>query len=365
MRYDIPTFEELSQFAQLIQPKSSVDIKPFSLSVEDYIARLDYHGITLLALKAERLPSDVAKALSQRKAMMVANDALKQRALIELFNAFANQGLTRSVLFKGSALAYSLYPQPWLRPRTDSDILIEQSDLAQFEQIFNKLGYQKLFAIEGKHISYQSTFSKHLAGKSAINIDLHWRINNRQILAQCFSVDQLLESNSQLNSLSKNINIPSTVDSLLIASLHRLGHHLNDERLTWLYDIHLIASDLSNDDWQAVIKKSEQKQLAAITLDALTLCHTLFATELDKNALVQLQTLSLNKEPSQLFLQRDLPEWRYFWHDLSAMESLTEKLRLIMENVIPSPAYVRQQMNTKSALAGYIKRLFRGLKRIF
>ena len=365
MNHDIPSFEELSQFAQLIQPRPSVDHKAISLSVEDYIARLDYHGIALLALQMGLLPSEVADALNQRKTMMVANDALKQRALVELFDSFANEGLNRSVLFKGSALAYSLYPQPWLRPRTDSDLLIDEADFTKFEKAFNKLGYQKLFAIEGKHISYQSTFSKRLAGKSVMNIDLHWRINNRQILSQSFNVDQLLESNNQLDQLSNNINIPSAVDSLLIASLHRLGHHLDDERLTWLYDIHLIASSLSKDDWQAVIKKCEQKQLAAITLDALNLCHALFATEIDQQGLAQLQTLNLNKEPSQLFLQRDLPEWRYFWHDLSAMQSISEKLRLILENLIPSPAYVRQQMNTKSALVAYVKRFIRGLKRIF
>jgi len=366
VRYQIPSIQELRQFAELIAPAAdNTSAKArITLAPEEYVKCLDYHGITLLALQTGRLPETVAALLNQRKALMVANDDLKQRALIELFNAFAAAGLRRSVLFKGSALAYSIYPKPWLRPRTDSDVLIDRDDFAEFEDVFYQLGYQKLFAIEGKYISYQSTFSKHLAGQSAINIDCHWRINNRQTLAKSYTVDQLLENGNSLTTLSNNIVIPSNVDSLIIACLHRLGHHLNDERLTWLHDIHLLANELTGEDWQTVIKQCKDKQLSAITLDALQLCKDLFNTPVDQLVIDELSRLSAVREPSQIFLQRDLAEWRYFWHDLKAMDKLADKLRLIIENLIPSPSYVRQQMKTKSAFVAYFMRFTRGLRRI-
>lgn len=356
-----PELAELKRYAGLIQAGRAVA----ELNHEpDLIDKLDYHGIALLALEQHSLPVSVTAELSQRRAMMVANEQLKKHALQELFAAFDAAGLNQIVLFKGSALAYSVYPQAWLRPRSDSDCLIDKQQLPQFAEIFYQLGYQKLFAIEGQHIHYQSTFSKALAGKSAINIDLHWQINNRQILAQSYQVEQLLADGGGLPNLSSSIRIPHAVDSLLIASLHRLGHHVREERLTWIYDVHLLASTLTEHDWLTLLTKSKDKKLAAITLDALQLSHELFNTPLPQEAIQQLSDAALLTEPSQLFLNRELSEWQYFWHDLKALPSNSAKLQAIWENIMPSPSYVKRQMGTQWAVIAYAKRFIRGIKRL-
>jgi len=362
-----PSQKQLETFAGLITKQDDSHCVPPSLDpseLDHYIQALDYHGITMLALQNNTLPKAIVKRLKSRKAMMVANEALKQQALCELFESFDNAGLTRNILFKGSALAYTVYEHPWLRPRSDSDCLIDQSEYADFVQIFEQLGYQKLFAIEGRHLSYQQTFSKPLAGKSVINIDLHWRINNRQTLARLFNVSELIKSSEPLHKLSDVIKVPSTIDSLLIASLHRLGHHHNEERLTWLWDIHLLASQFKHDDWQMLCTKATDKQMAAITLDALQYCRRLFGLKIPGNTNDALSNAAQTKEPSQLFLSRDLSEWQYFIKDIKALSGLRNKLELLIENLFPSPAYIRQQMGTKSAALGYLKRIARGVRRI-
>jgi len=357
---------ELNEFAQLISDKEASEqpLKQIQ-NTEELVARLDYHGITSLALDKNRLPAKIAQQLKPRTALMVANETLKRNALIELFDAFKQAGLSDNILFKGSALAYSVYPQPWLRPRSDSDLFIKNNERIAYEAVFSELGYQKIFAIQGKYVSYQNTFAKKLAGQSYINIDMHWRINNRQILARSYSVDQLLSNGIVLNKLSPSIKIPSAIDSLIIASLHRLGHHQDEERLTWLYDIHLLANALGPTDWATLVERVKNKALSAITLDALQYCEQLFGTVIDANAMTSLKTNAQDAEPSQIFLNRGLAEWRYFLHDLKALNSWRSRLRLLIENVLPSPAYIRSQMATRSATLGYIKRLSRGLRRIF
>ena len=358
-----PTLSELQQFANLLKPDSELSPNQ-PVNSEEFIGNLDYHGIALLAQTNAKFPDNLAHALNQRRAMMVANEVLKQKALIKLFDAFKDAGLTRIVLFKGSALAYDIYPQAWLRPRSDSDCLIDKHDLNRFTQVFYDMGYQKLFAIEGKHIHYQSTFSKALVGQSAINIDLHWQISNRKTLACAFKVDELQQSGSVVAELGGSITIPNRVDSLLIASLHRLGHHLHEERLIWLYDIHLLAERLDAVAWQHLCDKAEAKQLAGITLDALRLCETVLQTPIPDLARATLARLAQKAEPSQLFLNRDLSEWTYFWNDLKALPGTREKLSAVLENLVPPPDYIRQQMGTKSALWGYVKRTLRGIKRL-
>jgi len=359
---------ELRILAQLISDTERQDEQQFGLDkiadADKFIERLDYHGITTLALDKNRLSSDVSQRLKSRTALMVANEALKSNALIELFESFVTAGLNNTILFKGSALAYSVYPQPWLRPRSDSDLFINIDERAAYEKVFFELGYQKIVSIEGDYVSYQNTFGKKLSGQSYLNIDLHWRINNRQILANSYSVTQLLSESRELIELSAAIKIPCAVDNLIVASLHRLGHHQDEERIVWLYDIHLLANSLSPSEWNSLVHRTGEKALSAITLDALEYCQRLFGTVIDAEILRSLQTNARQPEPSQFFLKRGLAEWRYFLHDIKALKSWRERSGLIIENLFPNPSYIRNQMGTKSALLGYLKRLFRGLCRI-
>lgn len=359
-----PSNQQLHYFASLVTGKVSDALDPQNISTAEFIDTLDYHGITLLALQNGTLPTDVIEKLGSRKAMMVANDVLKQTALTELFEAFEQAGLSNSILFKGSALAYTVYPQPWLRPRSDSDCLIDQSDYVKFASIFSQLGYQKLFAIEGQYLSYQSTFSKILVGQAAINIDLHWRINNRQTLACAFNVHELIEHSQCLSMLSNSIKIPCPVDSVLIASLHRLGHHQNEERLTWLYDIHLLVGALNQNNWQQLCDKASDKKLAAITLDALRYCQHLFDTNIPSFAESALTKSASQPEPSQLFLKRELSEWQIFAQDLKSLAGWQKKFYLVFESVFPNSDYVRQQMETDNIVLAHYRRILRGLRRI-
>lgn len=366
-----PTNEELTAIASLISDNQNTKglentyLNEQKLSEDQLLGLLDYHGVTMLADYFNNLPTALKPLITQRKAMMAANDELKKQQLIALFDAFAEANLHQSILFKGSALAYTLYAKPWHRPRSDSDILINPNQRKAFEDVFKQLGYKKQFAIEGNYVSYQHTFSKHLAGQSAINIDLHWRINNRQILAKSFNVSELIDHGQLLNELSPKIKTPSHVDSILISSLHRLGHHQHEERLTWLYDIHLLAASLSQAEWQHLLEKAQQKQLSGITIDALNLCKKVLDTVIPDEISQQMSHSATKPEASQLFLRRDLPERTLFWNDLKALPSITAKLSYLFETLVPNPEYIRQQMGTKYAAWGYLKRLVRGIKRVF
>ena len=365
---------ELTYFAQFIgaSQTDATLLKPTELPgliklperLDEFVEKLDHHGLTALALSQKRLPAAIEEQLKPRTALSVANETLKSNALVELFESFASAGLTHTILFKGSALAHSIYPKPWLRPRSDNDLLIDIEAYSEYEKIFARLGYQKIFSIEGQYVSYQNTFSKKLSGHSHINIDLHWRISNRQILANSYSVAELMRSGNKLDRLSSLISIPSAVDSLIIASFHRLGHHHHEERLIWLYDIHLLATQLSPKNWTTLIERCNKKALSGVTLDALSYCQKLFNTDIEPKVLQALKRSADQPEPSQIFLQRELAQWQYFLHDIKSLDSWRSRLRLIIENVFPSPDYIRIQMGTKSACIGYFKRFDRGLRRL-
>jgi len=368
---ETPEQEELRYLASLIKVKPENEnihvtppAKPATLNDDNMIERLDHHGVSMLMLKAGCLSESVAEQLKPRKALMAANSALKAATLVKVFNRLKKAGLGQCILFKGTALAHAYYPDPWLRPSTDSDCLIAPHDRLKFDKAFQKLKFKKLFAIEGELLSYQSTYSRVLSGDVALNIDLHWRINNRQTLAKSFSLSELSERGTSVASLNHAVLIPSAVDSILLACIHRIGHHANDERLIWLYDIHLLSSQLNDDEWEELCLLCEDKNLAAITLDALRTCEDLLGTQIPTSALETLKQLSRRKEPSKLFLQRQFSEWQVFKQDIKALPGIQLKLQLIAEHLFPESDYIREQMGTDNLAKGYLLRFWRGVKRL-
>ncbi len=363
---DKPTQVSIETLAGLLTGKTPLDDLA-NLSDKDLLDALDYHGITLLAAEQNTLPSSLEPRLKQRRAMAIANEAIKQTALTELFNAFAEAGL-ESIMFKGSALAYSIYQKPSLRPRSDTDILVSAKDKANFDRVFAQQGFNKLFAIEGSFVSHQSTYGKHLLGETYLNIDLHWQINNRQMFAQTFSATSLGKTCEKIERLgearlSRPIETPSIVNSLLIAAIHRAGHHNKEDRLAWFYDIHLLANCLNDSQWRALSESAIEKKVASITADALLTSQRYFDSKLNAQAIDRLR--SAKDEPSRIFLQTNLSERHYFWADLQSLKSMPEKLKFLQETLVPSPSYIRKQMGTRSALLGYAKRFIRGIKRVF
>lgn len=362
----IPTPPHNDELAYLANQINGLTNSPqdFPLSDDHYLELMDYHGISFLVNGKSPMGTDVNNLTQQRKALMGANEMLKHQALEHLCTSLNHEKLDRIIFFKGTALAYTVYEQPWIRPRTDVDCIIHKDELAFFSDILVSLGYKKQFSIEGKSLSYQSSFTKQLTKNCWHNIDVHWRINNRQILSRAFNVDELLKDAQRLPDFQSKIYSPSDVDNILIAALHRLGHHHYEERLIWLYDVHLLAQRLNQEQWQDLCHKAHSKKISAITLDALTLANRLFNTPIDSNARELLSKHSLRKEPSQLFLDRNKAEWQYVLGDLVGFDSITEKIQFIFENLFPSPAFVRRQMDTKYTLIAYLKRIIRGLKRL-
>lgn len=364
---ETPAQEELRYLASLLCPATKPNktvSKPNGLNDSNIITRMDHHGVTMLMVEKDCLSDVVNESLVARKAMMVANSDLKTRGLNKLFKNFKNAGLRKCILFKGAALAHAYYPEPWLRPSSDSDCLISPEDRPKYNTLLtDQLEFKKLFAIEGELVSYQSTYVRKLTKNTNLTLDLHWRVNNRQSLAKTYTMDELSERGTTTASLNHAVIIPSAVDSILLSCIHRLGHHADDERLIWLYDIHLLINSLNEDDWEELCLLCEDKKIAAITLDALLVCADLLETDIPSDAKQNLEKLAKRDEPSKLVLQRNTSQWQLFKQDLNSLDNVQQKAQLLKENLFPSSEYIKESMQTDNVAKGHSKRLLRSLKR--
>jgi hypothetical protein len=68
--------------------------------------------------------------------------------------------------------------------------------------------------------------------------------------------------------------------ALLLACLHRVAHHFDPPTLIWVYDIHLLASSMSEDETARFVRLAVDGGLAAICARGLGLAQHHFRTTL-------------------------------------------------------------------------------------
>src|SRR5512143_3479017 len=74
--------------------------------------------------------------------LAVARELSVVRDVPRIFEA-ARAGGVQMLLLKGTALAYTHYPRPHLRPRNDVDLLVRPADLARVGAVLVSAGFER------------------------------------------------------------------------------------------------------------------------------------------------------------------------------------------------------------------------------
>src|SRR6266550_3749249 len=123
---DLPVFPP--RFADAIRGRAAWPAD----ATADEVRAIDAHGMLPLVYRWSGNP-----ALRDGALRAAALEALRLENVREVVAALDG----RAVLTKGTALAYSIYPAPELRPRNDVDLLIDEHDLEAVRAAFALLGF--------------------------------------------------------------------------------------------------------------------------------------------------------------------------------------------------------------------------------
>jgi hypothetical protein len=266
------------------------------------------------------------------------------------------------VVFKGAALAHSHYPDPWLRPRLDTDVLISPQHVAPALAVFEALGYERAVGTSGALVSSQMAVSRVDAFGIDHTFDLHWRIANPQVIASVLTHEGVARRAVQLPSAGPHARAASDVDALLIACLHRAAHHRDCEELLWIYDIHLIAERLSPDNWASFAAAASEGRVRGLCRRGLTLAVDRFASQVPDGILQALEVERGECEPSSVYLSKTLRLVEILKSDLKVLPA-RERLRLLREHLFPPATYIRQRYRVTSTTAVaccYVRRIVGG-----
>ncbi len=145
--------------------------------------------------------------------------------------------------------------------------------------------------------------------------------------------------------------------------MHRLVHRRygDDNRLIWLYDIHLIGESLTPTQWSELVAISQRKQIARACHEGLEMAHICFKTQLDDAAMQDLQQAGKLEPP---FMPTSDSQLAAMLAEFRAIPHWNDRVRLLRENLFPSASYMikRDKLTSNWQLPGaYIQRIFKGI----
>ena len=162
------------------------------------------------------------------------------------------QEQVRVLVMKGPAIAWSVYPDPAMRPYDDIDLLVLPKQFVKAREVMEKLGYRcetKIFE-KFKDVQFEEHF--HCQDKSVgkLMVEIHWDLHRFYGAKQSIDLDSLFYNAVTVKTPSFSFETFNPVDALMHIVAHTGFSHTKDIRLSWICDIARISSSLKvPEDW--------------------------------------------------------------------------------------------------------------------
>lgn len=327
---------------------------------DDDVRVLVEHGVAPLVYAVQPLPELRGAAI--RAAAM---ESVRADDLHGVLRELASRGID-ALIIKGTALAYDVYTAPELRPRGDTDLLVSREQASAAIEAFRSLGYKDQLTSGDEHGVRQVMLSRTDAYGIRHDYDLHWDVANTPLFASALRFEEL--QTIPLPRLGPDARGLAHVDALLLACIHRVAHHHDNERLIWLVDIALLRDRMSADDHRCFWGQAADARVVGVCTRSIELADEWMSRPPQHRAEEYLGADELTRdEPSRAFLDRELTYGGEMMANLRALPWRARVQRL-WQLAFPPAAFVRQSFGTQNRFALpwlYLRRGARGVARLF
>jgi hypothetical protein len=313
---------------------------------ETILELLDDAGVTGLVYRVmdgsgafTTWPASVRQALAAAGRASAARELLQHRELTLALDRIAALGV-RGLVLKGTALAYTVYEHPALRPRCDTDLLIRREDSEPVRTALLAAGYRPAVQCDGDLLFRQFELTLTDAFGVRHTLDIHWSLSTQTAFASLFSYEELAAGAVPIPALGPSAWGLGPVHALVLSCMHPIMHHHDEQRLLWIYDTHLLATRLDGAGFNELAATAERTRVAAICARGLALATEHFQTPIPAAVIERLHAVPLAEQPTAGYLARGRT-WRH--ETLANVRALTrwrDRLRLLKQIAFPAPAYM-------------------------
>ena len=342
------------------------------LDEQAFIAFIDEHGVSCLVHRAlsragafGAWPEALRAFLERESRFFGFQSVLRKHEIERVLTLFKNAGIS-PILLKGFPLSYTLYPEPYLRPGYDIDILIRHDRLETARKILGDAGYRFPNAVSGEYVSHECTAKRVDERGVEHALDLHWKIANPLIFSELFSFDELSAAARELTAVRGGRTVTDAT-AFVYACIHRVAHHHDSDRLLWLMDIDLLARGFDDSGWAEVLRIASAKQVRGVCLRGLERAQAAFRTPIPEPVRAALSE-GAGTEPAAPFLEGAAPRVTDIRSNLRTLKRPGEKLRYLRELAFPPADYMLAKYGRPNKLflpLLYAARAASGLRKLF
>jgi len=228
-------------------------------------------------------------------------------------------------------------------------------------------GYRRADAISGDRVTHQFQYSRRGTAGVVCEFDFHWRLANPALFSDLLTFEEITRDAVDVPALGRTGRAPSPVHSLFIACMHRVAHHHDEaDRFKWLYDIHLLASRLTDAEWERFTTLAAARGIAAVCREGLERTARWFETPIPAWLRHDRRFVDAGQHEETAAFLRVRPRAREELDHIRALPRWRDRARLAGEHLWPSASYMRKVYAPGSRLPLpilYVWRIVRGAAR--
>lgn len=282
----------------------------------------------------------------------VAQSALLLEDLVRLGEVFSHPSVLPAVVVKGGALAFTLYPDPAMRPVSDIDLLVRKEDLPEALARLRAAGYQEQGQEMAPGLARILAHHFHLARETgrSFHLEVHWTLALSDHHRQAPDMDWFWAHTEPLRLPfpSPFLTLDPTAHLLYVAAHAMLYHGEAEADPKWVYDVHLLVErEGARIRWEELAEQAAAWRWTEAVLRALQRAAERFGTAIPPEALAALGA-HRDETIADLLERKAVPRRKgeTTWEKLSALD-WTGRMALLRGLLFPSPAFVRWRYRPK------------------
>jgi len=241
--------------------------------------------VSYVARHARDLPADVFNQMRATHYTALAQAEVRQRELSAILQSFATHGVV-PIVFKGVALAYTVYPSPAYRPMGDMDMWIASpDDMARAQEVLAQLGFTYLPKRDRPLAIVIQTRSTMQWVKTSpdLLVELHWGAFKGQWMRYATRIDEaeILLRTIPLVLCGQMVKGLSPEDNVIQLAFHFVANHKMNFPLRGVLDLALFVKHTPV-HWELLVSRARSWHVQTPIWLMLRILHILAAmTELE------------------------------------------------------------------------------------